>query len=296
MPSMLHEALLLLFRNRPSLAPELVQDVLGVSLPSFTEARVTDANLSEVAPTEYRADLVVLLLNGVPVFAIVVEVQLGRDERKRFSWPYYGAGLRAKLRCPVCVLVVAPDPSVADWARYPIDTGQPGSPFIPLVLGPEAVPQVRDVKQAEQAPELAVLSALAHGNGPEGGQIGLTALAAARRLDDERAKLYHDLVWMALNEAARRALEDLMANGHYEYQSDFAKKYVAEGEARGRTEGRAEGEIRAKAEVLLKILVGRGLAVSENQRARVLGCTVLAVLDRWIDRAFQAATAEEVLD
>ena len=127
---------------------------------------------------------------GKPVFAIVIEAQLEPVERKRFTWPYYGAGLRASLGCPVYVLVVAPDAKVADWARCPIDTGQPGSPFIPLVLGPEAVPQVCDIKQAEQAPELAVLSALAHGKRPQGGQIGLTALAAASRLDDERAKLY----------------------------------------------------------------------------------------------------------
>ena len=51
---------------------------------------------------------------------------------------------------------------------------------------------------------------------------------------------------MALNEVTRRALEDLMANGHYEYQSDFAKKYVAEGGARGEAKGRAragQGEV-----------------------------------------------------
>jgi hypothetical protein len=38
MPSQLHEALLLLFRNRPSLAPELLRDALHVELPEYTEA------------------------------------------------------------------------------------------------------------------------------------------------------------------------------------------------------------------------------------------------------------------
>jgi hypothetical protein len=33
MPSHLHEALLLLFRNRPALAPELLRDALHVALP-----------------------------------------------------------------------------------------------------------------------------------------------------------------------------------------------------------------------------------------------------------------------
>jgi hypothetical protein len=44
-------------------------------------------------------DLVVLLLSsGEPVYGIVVEVQLGRDEKKPYSWPLYQAALRARLR------------------------------------------------------------------------------------------------------------------------------------------------------------------------------------------------------
>jgi hypothetical protein len=39
MPSILHESLLELFRNRPMLAPELLRDALGVKLPALTEKR-----------------------------------------------------------------------------------------------------------------------------------------------------------------------------------------------------------------------------------------------------------------
>ena len=56
---MVHEALVLLFRNRPSLAAEVMRDVLRVPLPAFDEARVESAELTEMAPAEYRADLVV---------------------------------------------------------------------------------------------------------------------------------------------------------------------------------------------------------------------------------------------
>jgi hypothetical protein len=58
MPSQLHEALLLLFRNRPTLAPELMRDALHCELPAFTEARIDSADLTDVKPAEYRADLV----------------------------------------------------------------------------------------------------------------------------------------------------------------------------------------------------------------------------------------------
>ena len=86
MPSYVHEALSLLFRNRPELAPELLRDALHVQLPPYTEARIDSADLTEIQPAEYRADLVVLLLNGTPVLGIVVEVQLSRDDRKQFVW------------------------------------------------------------------------------------------------------------------------------------------------------------------------------------------------------------------
>ena len=40
MPSILHEALVLLFRNRPSLAAELMRDALACSLPAYDEAQI----------------------------------------------------------------------------------------------------------------------------------------------------------------------------------------------------------------------------------------------------------------
>jgi flagellar biosynthesis/type III secretory pathway protein FliH len=87
-----------------------------------------------------------------------------------------------------------------------------------------------------------------------------------------------------------------MASGHYEYQSDFARKYVAEGRAAGIAEGLAEGHSEGKAEALLTILAARGLAVSEEQRQRILACRDLASLDRWIARAATAASIEQALD
>jgi hypothetical protein len=113
MPSQLHEALLLLFRNRPDLAPELLRGALHVELPTYSEARIESAELTDVQPAEYRADLVVLLYEGKPVLGIVIEVQLQPDADKGYSWPVYIAGLRARIRCPVCLLVIAPDEAVA---------------------------------------------------------------------------------------------------------------------------------------------------------------------------------------
>jgi hypothetical protein len=101
---------------------------------------------------------VVLLVDGRPVLGVVLELQLRTKKRKRFTWPLYVTGLRARLECNCCVLVVTADPTVARWAAEPIELG-PGGKLQPLVLGPDAVPVIADVEQARRAPELAVLSA-----------------------------------------------------------------------------------------------------------------------------------------
>src|SRR5437588_5719939 len=110
MPSMAHEILLDLFKNRPSLAPEILAEALGVSLPAYSEARLASIDLTEIQPAEYRADVVVVLLDhDIPVQVIIVEVQLAVDPRKRFSWPAYVAVSRAIQGLPADLLVVAPD-------------------------------------------------------------------------------------------------------------------------------------------------------------------------------------------
>ncbi len=294
-PSYLHEGLIALFRERPQLAPELMRSALEVPLPDYAEARVESADLTQLDPAELRADLVILLRDGKPVLAIVLEVQLATDPRKRFTWPAYVAGIRARYECDSCVLVVTPTEPVADWARKPIAIG-PGAQLVPLVLGPRAVPIVAAPSDAE--PELAVLSAIAHGLDPDDGpKVALAALDSLAGLDEERSRLYFDLVYSSLGGAARKALEEHMASG-YEYQSDFAKKYVAQGRAEGRAEGKAEGEAegeaRGEANALLRVLAARKLSVSDAQRERILGCTDLPSLNRWIERAVTAETTDAV--
>ena len=70
MPSLQHDALVLLFRNRPSLAAELLRDALHVPLPAYSEVRLESSDLTDVSPAEYRADLVLLLVDGSPVLYI----------------------------------------------------------------------------------------------------------------------------------------------------------------------------------------------------------------------------------
>ena len=74
----------------------------------------------------------------------------------------------------------------------------------------------------------------------------------------------------------------------YEYQSDFAKKYVAQ----GRDEGRAEEAARA----LLTVLRVRGIAVPDAARERILTQKDPERLEHWHERAILAESVADVLD
>lgn len=102
--------------------------------------------------------------------------------------------------------------------------------------------------------------------------IAEAALAASIGLDGMRSTLYFDLVWQALGPAARKALQS-METGKYEYQSEFARRYVAEGEAKGEAKGEARGEAKGKADLLLMMLSLRFGPLPEETTARVRTAT-----------------------
>src|SRR4051794_15743715 len=117
MPTMLHEVLIQMFRKRPSLAAELLGGPLHGKVPHFDEALLSSGELTDVTPTEYRADAVVTLNERhTPALAVVVEVQLRADQHKRRSWPAYVTTLHARMGCPVALLVLCTQQKVADWA------------------------------------------------------------------------------------------------------------------------------------------------------------------------------------
>ncbi|WP_224362645.1 hypothetical protein [Hyalangium versicolor] len=296
MASMQHEGLVLLFRNRPTLAPELLHDVLGLDVPTYSEARVESAELTEVVPTEYRADLVVLLLDGKPIFAIVVEVQLSRDEDKRKTWPLYLTSLRSRVGCPTALLVVAPDEAVARWCARPINLGHPGFVLQPLVAGPDVIPILVDEQAARKDPELAVLSAMAHGHEKVGPSIIQAVLSTAPGLDAERFRLYLDLAVSSLSEAARRALEALMQSGNYEVQTELFRRWMAQGHQEGHKKGLQEGLQKGETTALLEVLDARGIEVDSTSRQQILACTEFSQLKLWLRRAVTVRSIQELFE
>jgi hypothetical protein len=287
MPSYLHKVLVKMVQERPTLVADLLVGPLGIGVPAFESAHLSAGDLTDVAPTEYRADAVVTLnVADRPVFAVVIEVQLSVNARKRYVWPAYVATLYARLECPAMLLVLCPNPAVAGWCAQPIVVSDPGLALTPVVLGPEQVPVVTDTWVARRHPELTVLSALAHG-GEADPSVFIALFAALDVIDLDQATLYIDLVLKVLPAAARVWLEEFMTTTPFRYQSDFARRYFGQGEAKGKAEG--------KASALLAILDARDIPVPDDVRADITACTDLDQLDAWIRRAATAEKVEDVL-
>ena len=223
MASFSHEILVELFRNRVELARELLHVCAGIEIPGLTfESGSID--LSQVTPTEYRADKVVIARDElrIPTAAVIIEIQRSADAEKRWTWPEYVTALRARLRCPVTLLVMIPDDRLARWARDRIETGHPGFALAPVVVAPSDIPRI-DPALARDSPELAVLSTLVHLEL----DLAFAAFEAVQQLPETTADLYWDLILRAMPAAARQILE-VRVEG-YKFQSEFALRHQALG-------------------------------------------------------------------
>ncbi len=147
-----------------------------------------------------------------------------------------GARRRGVVLLPVDATQLVPAEHRADLVmRFEEPSGRSVGVVVEVQLKPDEVPPILDPAQAHADPELAVLSAMAHGRGPNAQRIGQSALSAGAGLDEERSRLCADLILLSASAAARRFLEAFM-NQPYEYQSEFARKYVAKGREEGREE------------------------------------------------------------
>src|SRR5579871_1016135 len=196
MVSATHEELLGLFRDRPQADTDLLRH-LEVELPDFDTVRTDSSDLTEIRPTEYRADLVFFLeCAGQKTLGVILEAQLSPDGDKKYAWPAYIANLRARHRCPVCLLVVTVDEDVGCWARSEIDLG-PGSKCLPLVVSPSNAPILQASSLADKSIELAVLSVVERPQYAHDSQLARAVadeIASRKDLDRERAGMYLDLI------------------------------------------------------------------------------------------------------
>jgi Domain of unknown function (DUF4351) len=133
--------------------------------------------------------------------------------------------------------------------------------------------------------ELSVLSAIEHGQSTDialATRIASAAVLASAGLDAERSRLYLDLILLSLSQSVRHEVLQVMNSLGYEYQSDFARHYVAKVKAEGRVE------------IVLKQLTLRFGPLVEAAQTRIRGAPD-AQVDAVAERVLSAQTLEEAL-
>ena len=111
-------------------------------------------------------------------------------------------------------------------------------------------------------------------------EVALAASTAARDLDRDRFLLSFGLIRAALGEAARKAF-GMHSQGLWFFDEAQQQSYE-------------KGRVAEKAADVLDVLDARGIALSAQQRDRVLGCTDLGTLKQWLRRAATVALADEL--
>jgi hypothetical protein len=125
MPSFLHEALLLLFDNRPELALYYLWHAFRLRIRRPHRITNEASEIHGISPHPHQADRVLALCDkrGRVYRILVIEAQTSKRNAKSSRWPLYYSHLRVRYNCKVLLLVIAPSQEVADWARRPIELG-----------------------------------------------------------------------------------------------------------------------------------------------------------------------------
>jgi hypothetical protein len=146
---------------------------------------------------------------------------------------------------------------------------------------PSNTPAVTGLQDATENVELAVLSAIEHGQStdiPLVARIASAAIVASADIDSERSRCYLDLMLISLSENAPEAIETAMNSLGFEFQSDFARRYVAQG----------------RMETVLRLLALRFGPLTEAAQARIRNAQD-AHLVAVTERLLTAQTLEEAL-
>jgi hypothetical protein len=239
-----HESLGKLFDDR-ELVRELLALCAGIELTGATFESAS-IDLTQVKPTTYLADRVTRVRDetGAITAAIVIEIQRTCDGGKRWSWPVYVATLREREQCPVTLLVIATEDSVARWARRPIELGHPGFTLSPIVVGPSSIPPMLDLERARASPALTMMSVMVHRRM----DVARVATEMIRDLQPELVAVYSDIVVRMVPEILEEGMEG------YRFKSEFALRHQAIGREEGREEGREVGRDEGRREIVAAAL------------------------------------------
>ncbi|MFD4761368.1 hypothetical protein ACFWOJ_21575 [Streptomyces sp. NPDC058439] len=294
MVSSSHEAMHRIFQEYPGLFSR-VSEVLGGTIGPPASATVMPTDLTENRPLERRVDTLLRIdMEDDRSYLLAIEAQGKKDPEKPASWMYYLSYLQAKYKLPPMLLVVCQDRATAEWATRPFTVGHPQLPVLTLqalVAGPHNMPVITDVAEARKDLALATLAAITHAGDPDVGAILKTLSTALRDVLETIADPIVELTAQGLgNRPAAQQWRNLVAVDLSFYKSSLSEEIRDEGRAEGRAEGRTEGFARG----ILLFLAQAGIDVPDEARERIMGCTDLDALSRWLLRAPTATSIEDV--
>jgi hypothetical protein len=118
----------------------------------------------------------------------------------------------------------------------------------------------------------------------------MAALAGLGQLDREHAAVYFQIVYDALREPVRKALEAKIMERQTEARANFPPflQQLLDGRFR-------DGKVEGARGMLLRLLARAGITLTEAERARIQAGDDAEVLDRWGERVLGAKTAADVL-
>ncbi|MGH3167316.1 MAG: hypothetical protein ACRDN0_15675 [Trebonia sp.] len=123
MPANWHDSAKKLFEENAGLASEIMRELLDADLPPGLPETVLSPVVSD-QPTGVPIPGTVILVGHArnPLRAIILEFQATRDDTKRRRWPHDVIAVWQRHDCPVDLLVVCPDDTIARWWAEPIRT------------------------------------------------------------------------------------------------------------------------------------------------------------------------------
>lgn len=284
-----HDVLVMVLRDRPLLLAELVERVARRSIGA--PVAVLDSAVRVRRPIEVRPDLVVRTREAWAI----VEVQNRIDEDKQTSWPIAVAELCHEHRRMGDLFVITASRRVAAWAtRAARLAGDAGTrldltPVVMLIAGP----QIEALLDPEH-PELGVIAAWAmqKRRGPKARAVIDRAMELVGKLPPPLQDAQARAIVGVLSEPMLALLKERsMLDADKIPESPAARRFRLFFERRGKVEGKVEG----MREALLAVLEARGLAITEEERARIDACTSRAELDCWIKSAATETSAQAAL-
>jgi hypothetical protein len=284
-PSARHQALLELVKMFPGTVLRLVEPdlQLGYPIQGPLKARVSDCDAHGLR-IDTRLDYFDIDGNG-PVIAIVVEVQLDKEDDLRWRLCPYVGFTSHDARCATDIVVLCGTRALAKSVARPMLTGARGSKITPLPIGPDQTRVIGNLEEAMAGPGLLMLSAWHHAEDSDESRellVGLIVhvLQWLEAVDKEKARQYHRLATAILPDRSMKRFKDMTATALKEFLANEAyPEWTCE---RGVLD-------------ILDILETRGIPVPDDVRAEFLGSQDPKELTTWLKRSVTAATAREVI-